>query len=149
MARFCTSCGSAMDDGAVFCSKCGKGAPGAAPTGATSVPAGAPVAGGLTDNVAGMLAYLFVPAIIFLVIEPYNRSRFIRFHAFQCLFLVIALTILHAVLWLIPFIGWTLSGLISLATLALVIVLMIKAYNGQMWKLPVIGDMAEKQANAI
>ena len=149
MAKFCTNCGSAMDDAAVFCSKCGKGSGSGAP-GFGTTPTAAPVAsaGGLTDNVAGLLAYLFVPAIIFLVIEPYNRSRFIRFHSFQCIFTVIALMIIHAVLWVIPFVGWMLSGLISLLTIALVIILMIQAYNGKMWKLPVIGDIAEKQANA-
>lgn len=154
MARFCTSCGSPMDEGAVFCSKCGKGAPaGAAAPGAAAAaaPAAAPVAsgGGLTDNVVGMLAYItIVPAIIFLVIEPYNRSKFVRFHCFQCIFLCIALIIIHTALWFVPVIGWAVSSLVSLAALALWIILLIKAYGGQMWKIPVIGDMAEKQANA-
>ncbi len=82
MARFCTSCGSAMDDGAGFCPKCGKAVAGAAAgSGAAPAPAMAPAAGGLTDNVAGMLAYItIIPAILFLVMEPYNRNRFIRFH---------------------------------------------------------------------
>jgi len=151
MARFCTSCGSAMDEGSGFCSKCGKGVPGAT-TGAAAAaaPAAVPAAGGLTDNVAGMLAYVtIIPAIIFLVMEPYNRSRFVRFHSFQCIFLCVALIIIHTALLFIPVIGWALSSLISLAALALWIILLIKAYGGQMWKLPVIGDMAEKQANAV
>jgi len=115
-----------------------------------AAPAPAVSTGGLTDNVAGMLAYVtIIPAIVFLVVEPYNRNRFVRFHAFQCLFTAAALIVIHIVLMMIPIIGWALSGLISLATLALVIVLMIKAYNGQKWKLPVIGDMAEKQADAV
>ena len=149
MARFCTSCGSPMDEGAVFCSKCGKGsAAGASPSGTAAAPAPAASAGGLTDNVAGMLAYLFVPAIVFLVIEPYNRNRFIRFHSFQSIFLFIGLTVLHWVLWVIPILGWMLSGLVLLLSIALWIVLLIKAYGGQMWKIPVVGDIAEKQANA-
>jgi uncharacterized membrane protein len=124
----------------------------AAPVGGpvAAAPAPAVSTGGLTDNVAGMLAYVtIIPAIVFLVVEPYNRNRFVRFHAFQCLFTAAALIVIHIVLMMIPIIGWALSGLISLATLALVIVLMIKAYNGQKWKLPVIGDMAEKQADAV
>jgi uncharacterized membrane protein len=124
----------------------------AAPLGSGPVaaaPAPAVGAGGLADNVAGMLAYVtIIPAIVFLVVEPYNRNRFIRFHAFQCLFTALALVAIHIVLAFIPVIGWVISGLVSLATLALVIILMIKAYNGKMWKLPIIGDMAEKQANA-
>jgi len=153
MAKFCTNCGSAMDDAAVFCSKCGKGSAAGAPTGAPVggyvPPAAAPSAGGLTDNVAGMLAYItIIPAILFLVIEPYNRSRFIRFHAFQCIFFWVALVIIHVVLMFIPIVGWAISGLVSLAALALWIILLIKAYGGQQWKLPIIGDIAEKQANA-
>ena len=149
MAKFCTSCGSTMDDGAVFCSKCGKGSPGASAPGAVAAPAAAPAAGGLTDNVAGMLAYItIIPAIIFLVMEPYNRNKFIRFHSFQCIFLWVALVVIHIVLGFIPIVGWALSIFVSLAALALWIVLLIKAYNGQMWKVPVVGDIAEKQANA-
>jgi uncharacterized membrane protein len=151
MARFCTNCGAAVDDGAGFCSKCGHGMTGA--TGASGGAAAAPATatgGGLTDNVAGMLAYVtFIPAIIFLVIEPYNRNRFVRFHAFQCIFLTVFLVALHIVLGFLPIVGWAISALVSLATLALWIILLIKAYGGQMWKLPVIGDMAEKQANAM
>jgi uncharacterized membrane protein len=149
MAKFCTNCGSAMDDASVFCSKCGKGSPGASAPGGTGAPAAAPSAGGLTDNVAGMLAYItIIPAIIFLVMEPYNRNRFIRFHSFQCIFLWVALVVIHIVLGFIPVIGWAISICVSLIALALWIVLLIKAYNGQMWKVPVIGDISEKQANA-
>ena len=153
MAKFCTSCGSAMDDGAVFCSKCGKGSASAGASGAAAAPAAAPAAaqagGGLSDNVAGMLAYVtIIPAIIFLVMEPYNRNRFIRFHSFQCLFIFVALVAIHIILGFVPIVGWAISILVSLASLALWIVLLIKAYNGQMWKVPVVGDIAEKQAGA-
>ncbi len=126
----------------------------------SAVPVGGPVAvapgpavgaGGLTDNVAGMLAYVtIIPAIVFLVVEPYNRNRFVRFHAFQSIFLYVAWIILHFALHtFLPWFLWPLWGLIDLALFALWIVLLIKAYNGQMWKLPVVGDMAERQANAV
>jgi uncharacterized membrane protein len=112
-------------------------------------------AGGLTDNVAGMLAYVTpFPAIIFLVTAPYNRSRFVRFHAFQSIFLCVALLILwfgFLVMDIVPgliFIMFPLHLLVWLAAFVLWIVLLIKTNQGQMWKLPVIGDMAEKQANA-
>ena len=143
---FCPSCGAQIADGAT-CTKC---APGTVPS-TLAVPAGA----GLADNVAGALAYFtFVPAIIFLVVEPYNRNRFIRFHAFQCLFLTAALFavgIALGILTMIPFlviITLPLHYLIWLGTLILVLILMLKAYQGQMFKLPVIGDMAEQQAGA-
>jgi uncharacterized membrane protein len=140
---FCTNCGSQIPAGA-SCPKCA----------GVSAPASTPAVG-MADNIAGMLAYLLIPAIVFLVIEPYNKNRFIRFHAFQCIFLCIALFVLGValqVLWHIPFLGWAVGlllwPLIGLAELILWIILLLKAYQGQMFKLPVIGDMAEKQANA-
>jgi uncharacterized membrane protein len=110
----------------------------------------------MSDNVAGMLAYVtIIPAIIFLVMEPYNKSRFIRFHAFQCLFFAVAWTMLWIALSIvahIPFLGWLtilLWPLVGLAGLIIWVILLLKANQGQMFKLPVVGDMAEKQANAI
>lgn len=146
MARFCTHCGSSMEENASFCPSCGKGAVGASPSGSAALPA----ASGLADNVAGMLAYFtIIPAIIFLVIEPYNRNRFIRFHAFQSLFFCIGWVIVHWVMVaILPWMLWFLWSLIDLAIFILWLLLVIKAYQGQKWKLPVIGDMAEKQANA-
>ena len=100
-----------------------------------------------------MLAYVtIVPAIIFLVIEPYNRNRFIRFHAFQSIFFCIAWTILWVALSFtaaIPFLGLLLWPLVGLGGLVLWVLMLMKAYSGQMWKLPVIGDIAEKQADAM
>ncbi len=152
MPRFCSSCGTQMDDSATFCAKCGTavGQPGGVVAAAPAPAAAATTtAGGLTDNIAGMLAYVtFIPAIIFLVLEPYNKNRFIRFHSFQCIFICIALIAIHIVLAFVPIIGWIVSVLVSLGAFILWIVLLIKAYQGQMFKVPFVGDMAEKQANA-
>jgi uncharacterized membrane protein len=145
---FCTVCGAQTPDGSTVCPACSRsGSPAAQPAAAT--------AGGMTDNVAGMLAYVtFIPAIIFLVIEPYNKSRFVRFHSFQSIFLavaIIAISIGLSVFSFIPILGLILLPLhllIWLGLFALWIVLLLKANQGQMWKLPVIGDIAEKQANA-
>jgi uncharacterized membrane protein len=148
MARFCSNCGAALDDSAGFCSKCGQSAAGAPPPpGSAAITT---TSGGLTDNVAGMLAYFtIIPAIIFLVIEPYNRKPFVRFHSFQSLFFCIGWAIIHYVLWFaLPWFLWPLWSLIDLAVFVLWLLLVLKAYQGQKWKLPVIGDMAEKQANA-
>lgn len=146
---FCVSCGGQMNDGATFCPKCGRPAV-VESTGGGAAVAAAPAAGGMADNVAGMLAYVtFIPAIVFLAMAPYNRNSFIRFHAFQCIFFSVALFAIHLVLAFIPVIGWLISMLVSLAALGLWIVMLIKAYQGQRFKLPVIGDMAEKQANTM
>jgi uncharacterized membrane protein len=146
---FCNMCGAQIADGTTRCSVCaGKAVPVPASTTAA--------AGGMTDNVAGMLAYVtIIPAIIFLVMEPYNKNRFIRFHAWQCLFFAGALFVLHAglsIFTLVPFLAlitFPLHLLVSLGAFILWIILLIKANQGQMYKLPVIGDLAEKQANAM
>jgi uncharacterized membrane protein len=143
---FCPNCGTQIAEGAA-CPKCA----GAAPS------AGATIAGGgLTDNMAGALAYVtIIPAIVFLVLDPYNKNRFIRFHSFQCVFFAVAWTVLWIVLAIIghiPILGWAtvlLWPLISLAGLIIWVILVLKAYQGKTFKLPVIGDMAEKQANMV
>jgi uncharacterized membrane protein len=134
-------------DGAA-CPRCNPGAP----VGSTSI---TPVAGGISDNLAAALAYLTViAAIVFLVIEPFKRKRFIRFHAFQSIFYWIGVTILWiglSIIAHIPFLGWAtyfLWPLIELLVFIGWLVLTLKAYQGQMFKLPIIGDMAERQAGA-
>ena len=114
----------------------------------------APVAAsGMADNVAGMLAYVtFIPAIIFLVTPPYNQSRFIRFHSFQSIFFTVAIVALQIVLTfltVVPFmilITGPLHMLVALGALIIWIILLLKANQGLMFKLPIIGDLAEKQA---
>lgn len=155
MARFCSNCGAPLPENANNCPQCGKAqgvGGGAAATPATSSTSPA----GLADNVAGLLAYItIIPAIIFLVVEPFNRNRFVRFHSFQSIFFCVAWTILWIALSIvahIPIFGWAtllIWPLIGLGGLIIWVLLLIKAYSGQMFKLPVIGDMAEKQANAI
>lgn len=158
MAQFCSTCGAQVPDKANNCPGCGKPAGQAAgqPAGRGPAAPSSQAAGGLTDNVAGLLAYItIVPAIIFLVIEPFNRNRFVRFHAFQSIFFCVAWTILWVALSFvtaIPFLGWAtilLWPLVGLGGLILWVLMLMKAYNGQTWKLPVIGDIAEKQADAM
>lgn len=146
---FCNSCGAQIPEGATVCPACAGRGP------AASVPLQAST-GGISDNVAGMLAYVtIIPAIIFLVMEPYNKNRFVRFHSFQCLFFCVALIVLQIGLTIISFFPFLalitipVHFLIGIGAFVLWIILLIKANAGQMYKLPVIGDMAEKQANAM
>ena len=141
---FCSACGTQLAAGGA-CPSCGAAATAGAPTTAAGT--------GMTDNVAGMLAYVtIIPAIIFLVMAPYNRNRFIRFHSFQCLFVCvafIAIGIALSILSVIPFLVLLtipLHFLLGIGGLVLWVVLLLKAYQGQMFKLPFVGDMAEKQA---
>jgi uncharacterized membrane protein len=151
LMAFCPNCGTQIPEGATVCPKCGTAI---TSTGATST------GGGLADNMAGALAYLFIPAIVFLVVEPYNKNRFVRFHSFQDLFfaaativLFIALMVISAVLAIIPILGHIVALLLwvalDLGIFVVWIVLLLKAYQGKTFKLPVIGDMAEKQANTV
>ena len=140
---FCTGCGKEIPAGSAACPSCGQAGAG----GAVSAPVAS--SGGLTDNVAGALAYVtFIPAIIFLVMEPYNKNKFIRFHAFQCLFFTLACFVLGILLMFIPILGAIVGLLLWLGEIGLWIILVLKAYQGQKFKLPVIGDLAEQQANA-
>jgi len=146
---FCSACGAQMPEGAVACPACGKST-------STSPAVVTSTTGGMSDNVAGLLAYItIIPAIIFLVIEPYNRNRFIRFHAFQNIFFHVAWFVLWVVLAMvghIPVFGWLtllVWPLVGLGGFILWLVLILKAYQGQKFKLPIIGDMAEKQANVV
>ena len=142
---FCNMCGARIADGATTCAAC-SGPAAVAPAASTS-------ASGLADNVAGMLAYFtIIPAIIFLVLEPYNKSRFVRFHAWQCVFFNVAWLILWIGLRIvvhIPLLGFltlVVRALVGLGGFIVWIILVLKANQGQMFKLPVIGDLAEKQA---
>jgi uncharacterized membrane protein len=102
---------------------------------------------GLTPNMAGGLAYItIIPAIIFLVVAPYNRDSFVRFHSWQSLILGVGSLVVHIVILFIPFLRWILNPLFSILVLIIWLIAMLKAFQGQKWKIPVIGDLAEQQA---
>ena len=148
MPRFCASCGAQMADTASACPKCGKAAGQSAGGGTAAAPAPAQAAGGLSENVACGLAYItIIPAILFLVLEPYNRNSNIKFHAFQCIGLTVA-AIACSVIMIVPVLGWILGALGHLAVFVLWLIALIKAFSGGRFKIPVIGEFAEKQANA-
>jgi uncharacterized membrane protein len=154
MALSCASCGAQVTEGATNCSACGKPA-GQTAGGAEGTPPPTASAGPLADNVAGMLAYVtIIPAIFFLASGPYNKNPIIRFHSFQSIFFYvvwIGLSISLSVFGGIPVLGRLavlIGPLVALAGLGICVFLLLKAYQGQMFKLPVIGDMAAKQASA-
>lgn len=167
---FCGKCGSEVTGG--FCGKCGTPfaaagtpgqAPGAGPQFAPGPTGGAPSAAGLQENVAGALCYAagLITGILFLVLAPYNQNRRIRFHAFQSIFFNVAWIILHyAFAIVIGAMGYHLLGaLFGLLTLLVSLVigfggfllwllLMFKAYNNTPLVLPIIGPIAQKQAES-
>ena len=158
---FCANCGAALTDGAGFCASCGKqvgGAPQAAPSGsqvATVVPT---ASSGLASNAAAALSYLLglITGIIFLVLEPYKRDRFVRFHAMQSI-LFCAAAIVFSIAWSIVWgILFSISGslifidvplrlAISLALFLFWLFVMYQAYNQREYRIPIIGAIAAKQ----
>ena len=136
-------------------------------------PAGQPKSGvGLDQNLASALSYIWIVGLIFFFMEKENR--FIRFHALQSVFCGIVASVIMTLLIIINVILavivgvaagaagnaagslaasviFIVSGLIwlviPLAYLGLLIFTALKAYHGQIFKLPIIGNMAEKIVN--
>ena len=167
---FCANCGAAVIEGAGFCGACGK------PAGLRSQPiavtqtvgaqsGAAPAEGspqaastGLNSNLAAALAYVlgFITGILFLVLEPYNHDRFVRFHAMQ--------SILYSGAGIVLRVGWGIlvSGLMDITAWAGVLLvpvglvislglflfwlyLMYQAYSHREFRIPIIGAIAAKQ----
>ena len=110
---------------------------------------------GLSENAAGAIAYItFIPAIIFLLLPPYNASSYVRFHSWQSILLnataaVVSFFLSFVLVFFMVF-GASflvaLTRLIWLAWFVLWLMCVVKALNGQRFKVPLLGDLAEKQA---
>jgi uncharacterized membrane protein len=154
---FCPNCGTQASG--AFCPNCGAavaaaGTPpppgaGAAPQYQQAQPFSAP---GMGDNVAGALCYLFgfITGIVFLVLAPYNQSKFVRFHAFQSIFLNIGYIVVWLGFMILGILTHGLAFLLNLLLFPVVLIIwlymMYSAFNNKKVKIPVIGDLAEKQA---
>ena len=101
---------------------------------------------GLEENIEGALCYIlfFVTGIVFYVLEKDNK--FVKFHAMQAILVFLPAWIVVILLGWIPFLGWIIAGLIALLTVILWLILMLKAYQGEKFKLPIVGDIAEKNS---
>jgi uncharacterized membrane protein len=140
---FCPNCGTQVSG--QFCTKCGTDVGGAAIGGPPPISSS-----GLSTNLASALCYFPIVAVIFLLIEPYNKNREVRFHAWQSIFLLIVYIVLRIIIRQLWVVAWglaaTLGILVGIGELALVLYLAFRAYNNQRIVLPVIGPLAEKQA---
>jgi uncharacterized membrane protein len=159
---FCASCGAQVEGR--FCAKCGAtveapaGPAAPPPVGGTYPPLSPPPAvAGMADNAASALCYVLglITGILFLVLEPYNKNRTIRFHAFQSIFMhvaviffYIALRILFTMVFgLVGFgLGLVVLMIFNLACLALWIFMIVTTYQGRTTVLPIIGPLAQQQA---
>ncbi|MBI2405166.1 DUF4870 domain-containing protein [Candidatus Gottesmanbacteria bacterium] len=97
------------------------------------------------ENLMGAAAYLlgFITGIVFLLVE--KQSKFVRFHAMQSTLLFGGVFVVNIALGFIPILGWMTGLLLSLVAFILWIVLMWKAFQGEMYHVPYVGDLAEKQ----
>lgn len=147
---FCTNCGTEMA-GAAFCPQCGLRA---GTTGASAPPA---QVAGMTDNVAGALCYLLglITGVLFLVLAPYSQNRAVRFHAWQSILLNIAWIVVWIVLSILSFLMSVFSLILvpvflvlPLAGLGLWLWIMWSVYSNKVVRLPVLADIADKQAGA-
>jgi len=140
---FCPKCGVENDEGSKFCQKCGSVL-------APDTPKPTGTSTGLEPNIAGLLCYVlgWITGLIFILIEKENH--FIRFHAMQSIVTFGAFTVLSiafSILHLIPLVGaifWVLNVIAGITAFVLWIVLMVKAYQGERFKLPIAGEFAEK-----
>lgn len=151
---YCPECGKEVGEDEKFCSNCGASVQqGDIQTRGTGRKSKTSL--NLDENVEGALCYLlmWITGIIFLLVE--ERNRFIRFHAMQSLITFLPLTILGFIFGALASPFWWVLGislvfsvlrwLITIVSVILWIVLMIKAYQGERYKLPIVGDFAEDQ----
>lgn len=153
LSKSCPHCEFKMPEAAAFCPGCGRSM--------QTAPRARGKVGRLPQNLAGAIAYLtFLPAIVFLLLKPYCKNRFVRFHSVQCLFawavgitLAAVLRLLSLVLFLIPMLGPLLVVLLyivaAIAVFLIWMVLLIKAIQGQMFWLPLLGAFADRYSDVI
>jgi uncharacterized membrane protein len=102
-------------------------------------------ASGLDPNVAAALCYSlgWVTGLVFFLTEPQNK--FVRFHAIQAMLVFGSACVAFLLCLSVPFLGWILAIFVFYGSLALWLLLMFKAYQGEQFKLPIAGDMAEQR----
>jgi uncharacterized membrane protein len=109
---------------------------------------------GLSDNAAAGIAYLtIIPAIVFLIVEPFKRSPYVRFHAWQSIFFFVAWAVIDILVGLVQnivpstvFLTLTVLQLVGLAIFIVWLIVFIGAFGGKLIKLPIIGGLAARQA---
>ena len=148
---YCSKCGALVPESAAFCQKCGQAQPvSTAPTEQSS----------LSPNTAALLSYVlgWLTGLIFFLID---KRPYVRFHAAQSIITFGGLHVVRVVLGMVFGVGWWFGGmrhmgrmwpgwpilsLLGILTFVLWIVLMVKAHQGQKYKLPIVGDLAEEWA---
>lgn len=138
---------------AAFCPGCGRPM--------VEVPRAQGRVGVFPEPIAGALAYFtFLPAVVFLALDPYRRNRFVRFQSVQCLLVWLAglllagvLRLLSSVLYFIPMLGpllvWLMTVFAGLGAFFLWMVLVVKSLQGERFSIPVLGAVAERYVDPL
>lgn len=144
----CTKCGTTVDDNVAFCPSCGAPQAGGV---ATAMAPAASTQSGLSENVAGLLCYVlgWITGLIFYFID---KRPFVRFHAAQSIVVFGGLTVIRIVLAMlfVPTglagfsMGFGLLALVSLLGFVLWILLMVKAYQGEKFRIPLAADLVDQ-----
>lgn len=140
---FCPNCGSQATGS--FCPNCGTPLGGG---NAGFVPPSSS-ASGLTPNIVAVICYLLgiIGGAIFLLIAPYNRDPFVRFHAFQSIFFTLAWIVIGIAIGIIAHgAALLIYPIYQIFFLVVWVYLMISAYQGKKVVLPLIGELAQKQS---
>ena len=150
--KSCPDCAAQMPGSAAFCPGCGR---------SMQIKAAAKQTPGVDhENFVGALAYItFLPAIAFLFLRRYRNDTFVRFHSVQCLLFWLACVMLAAVVRLVslvllfiplagPLFALLLVVIAALAAVFTWIILLVKAFQGERFALPVIGELAEQYSGA-
>ena len=158
MMLYCGNCGGPVNPGDAFCGKCGGAQPGASPAAPPPIPTAVPatsqgVANGLTPQTAATLCYVpwfgWIASIYVLASERFRKERDTRFHAFQGLYLFVVWLVVDRVIapmfgyGFMPNLGWPLR----MAVVGTGIFMLVKTGRRERFKLPVLGDLAEKSAS--
>jgi uncharacterized membrane protein len=150
----CTKCGAAVGDGAGFCPSCGS-AQAASGSVQNAPPPVIQSASQMDEKVAGLLCYVlgWVTGLIFYFID---KRPYVRFHAAQSIVVFAGLQVISIVLGMFFGVsllagglagfsmGYALYGIVNLIGIILWILLMIKAYQGERFRVPIAADIADK-----
>jgi uncharacterized membrane protein len=148
---FCTTCGSQVADVDVYCANCGSRQ---AETAAAAGTSGNSFLNNVSPRTAAMACYIpfvgWIPAIVVLAADRFQRNRTVRFHAFQGLYLLVAWLLVD---WVIdPFLhalpgpgSMMFVGMaLRLAIFGAWIFMIIKTSQEQFFRLPLLGELAER-----
>lgn len=144
---FCSQCGKQVNDADVFCALCGTHQPVNAP------PAPVDVLSGLSPHTASILCYVpwmgWIACVVVLAADKFRRDRVLRFHAFQGLYLFVAYLVDDVALrpmdhFMFPFLH--VSRLLQVVLLVASVYMMVKASQGAVCSLPLVGDLAHRSA---